>query len=201
MFDASFQGPEILGEMEDSVLESDFGRFFSLAGTRMHPGRTGSFYALFGCFFRTSSLDSKCCLPDKARSSALRCRMRPTQSGAISIETIHTTCMEQYSRICMENENCVSAGNSQLYVAKGTNALTINIRASVSRCRRVYPRCFQAIRMKSTLTPSNVQTIGHGLITAVSGCEFMMNQAEITGTSPFISSVKTLKAIVESICS
>ena len=76
---------------------------------------------------------------------------------------------KQYSRICMENENCVSAGNSQLYVAKGTNALTINIRASVSRCRCVYPRCFQAISMKSTLTPSNVQTIGHGLITAASG--------------------------------
>lgn len=28
-------------------------------------------------FFRTSSLDSKYCLPNKARSSALHCRMRP----------------------------------------------------------------------------------------------------------------------------
>ena len=155
------------------------------------------FYALFWRFFRTSSLDLKCCLPDSARSSALRCRMRPTQSGAISIEPIQTTCMEQYSRICRGNENCVSAGNSQLYVAKGTNALTISIKASVSRCRRVYPMRFQAIRMKSTLTPSNVQTIGHGLITAASGCEFMMNQAGITGTNPFISSVKTWKAIVK----
>lgn len=176
---------------------SDSGRLFPRSGPGMYPGRTGSFYALFWRFFRTSSLDLKCCLPDKARSSALRCRMRPTQSGAISIEPIHTTCMEQYSRICMGNENCVSAGNSQLYVAKGTNALTISIKASVSRCRCVYPRCFQAIRMKSTLTPSNVQTIGHGLITAASGCEFMMNQAGITGTNPFISSVKTWKAIVK----
>lgn len=159
------------------------------------------FYALFWRLFRTSSLDSKCCLPDKARSSALRCRMRPTQSGAISIETIHTTCMEQYSRICTGNENCVSAGNSQLYVAKGTNALTINIKASVSRCRRVYPMRFHAVRMRSALTPSNVQTIGHGLITAAAGCEFMMNQAGITGTSPFISNVKTLNAMVMPICS
>lgn len=168
---------------------------------RAYPGRKRIFYALFRCFFRTSSLDSKCCLPDKARSSALRCRMRPTQSGAISIETIQTICMEQYSRICMGNESCVSAGSSQLYVANGTNALTISIKAPVSRCRRVYPMCFQAIRIKSTLIPSNVQTIGHGLITAASSGEFMMNQAGITGVNPFIRSEKNLKAIARVIYS
>lgn len=50
--------------------------------------------------------------------------------------------------------------------------------------------------MKSTLTPSNVQTIGHGLVTAVSGCEFVMNQAGIPGASPVVSSVRTLKVMV-----
>ena len=196
-----FRGPIFSEKCKTRVRSPNFGGSFPAPNRGFIREERDLFLSLVLVLFQNLLSGFKCCLPDKARSSALRCRMRPTQSGAISIETIHTTCMKQYSRICTGNENCVSAGNSQLYVAKGTNALMINIKASVSRCRRVYPRCFQAIRMKSTLTPSNVQTIGHGLITAVSGCEFMMNQAGITGTSPFISSVKTLKAIVKPICS